>query len=147
MALALALPSFALAAKPPSPGHGPRPSPGNSQRRHGKSAPQVMYVLEGALSNYTPAEATSGTITITITHANHQAKTLVNAQSPVSVTIIVTWDTKVVMRRNATTIGNGDIGVVKVRLPKNTPAANLTPTLTALPTVAAQVIDQGRRRA
>jgi hypothetical protein len=142
IALALVVPGLALATKPPSPGHG-QPSPGNSQRSRGKSAPKVTYVLAGSLSNYTPAGATYGTVTITITHANHQAKTLVNPQSPLSLTIIVTWDTKIVLHGNATTIANGDRGVVKVRLPKNTPAASLASTLQTLPTVAFQVIDQG----
>jgi hypothetical protein len=119
------------------------PSPGNSQGSHGKSAPKVTYVLAGSLSNYTSVGATSGAVTIMITHANHRAKTLVNPQSPLSLRIIVAWDTKVVMHRGATTIANGDRGVVKVRVPKNTPAASLATTLTKLPTVASQVIDQG----
>jgi hypothetical protein len=135
VALALALPGLAPAAKPPS--------PGNSQGGHGKSAPKVIYILKGSLSNYTPAGATYGTITIRIVYANHRAKTLVNPRSPLSLTIIVSWGTKVVMHHHATTIADGDRGVVEVRLPKNTPAANLTRTLTTLPTVAFQVIDQG----
>jgi hypothetical protein len=143
MALALAVPGLALAAKPPSPGHGPH-SPGNAKDGHGKSVPQVMYVLKGTLSNYTPAGATTGTITITISHANRNAKTLVNARSPLSVTILVSWDTRVVMHGNATTIADGDSGLVKVRLPKNTLAVDLTRALMTLPTVAAQVIDQGQ---
>jgi hypothetical protein len=145
IALALAVPSLALASKPPSHGHKP-PAAGNSHDQHGKSAPQVMYVLKGSLSSYTPVGATYGTITITITHTNHQAKTLVNPQSPLSLRIIISWGTKVVTRRNANTIANGDRGVVKIRLPRNTPAVNLTTTLTTLPTVATEVIDQGRAR-
>jgi hypothetical protein len=145
IALALAVPSLALASKPPSHGHKP-PAAGNSHDQHGKSAPQVMYVLKGSLSSYTPVGATYGTITITITHTNHQAKTLVNPQSPLSLRIIISWGTKVVTRRNANTIANGDRGVVKIRLPWNTPAVNLTTTLTTLPTVATEVIDQGRAR-
>jgi hypothetical protein len=134
-ALALAVPSLALAAKPPS--------PGNSQGTHGKSAPKVMYALKGTLSNYTAANgANNGMVTITITIANHHAKTLVNS-TPTALTIIVSSTTKVVMHDGATTIANGDRGVVKVRAPKNTPAANLVATLTTLPTVASQVIDQG----
>jgi hypothetical protein len=135
-ALALTVPSLALAAKPPS--------PGNSQGTHGKSAPKVTYLLKGDLSAYTPANgATSGHVTIEIKHANHHAKTLVNTQSPVSVTIAVSSTTKVVMHDGATTITNGDRGLVKVRLPKNTPAANLVATLQDPTTVARQVIDQG----
>jgi hypothetical protein len=102
-----------------------------------------MYLLKGTLTNYTPVSATSGTVTITITHANHHAKTLVNPRSPLAVTIIITWDTKIVLHGNATTIANGDPGLVKVRIPKNTKAANLATTLTTLPTIASQIIDQG----
>jgi hypothetical protein len=135
-ALALAVPSLALAAKPPS--------PGNSQGTHGKSAPKVLYILTGTLSAYTPATGNiDGRVTIMIKHANHHAKTLVNMQTPMSLTINVSSTTKVHMHEGATTIANGDRGMVKVRLPKNTPAASLATTLTTLPTVAFQVIDQG----
>ena len=134
--LALTVPSLALAAKPPS--------PGNSQGTHGKSAPQVPYILKGTLSHYAAASgATNGQVTITIMHANHHAKTLVNKQSPVQLTIIVSSTTKVHLHASATTITDGDSGVVKVRLPKSTPAASLATALTTLPTVARQVIDQG----
>jgi hypothetical protein len=136
--LALAVPCSGPAAKPPSPGHG-RPAPSTSQDGHGTSTPKVMYVLVGTLSNF-------GTITITITHSNHQAKTLVDPRSPLSLTIIVTWSTKVVIRGNAATIADGDHGVVEVRLPRNTPAAKLARRLTTLPTVASQVIDRGPAR-
>src|SRR5690348_7273501 len=136
IALGLAVPSLALAAKPPSPGNNPpQPvkgpsSPNHSQTTHGKSRPKVTYVLTGSLSHYSPAGATYGTVTITITHANRQPKTLVNPQAPLSLRIIVSWTTKVVMHHPASTIADGDRGVVKVRLPKNTPAANLANTLT-----------------
>jgi hypothetical protein len=136
VALALAVPSLALAAKPRS--------PGNSQGTHGKSAPNVLYILKGTLTGYTAANgATNGSIMITITHANRHAKTLVNKQSPVSVTIAVSSTTKVVMHDGATTIGPKDRGLVKVRLPKGTPAADLVATLQNPLTVARQVIDQG----
>jgi hypothetical protein len=135
-ALALAVPSLALAAKPPA--------PGNSQGTHGKSAPNVLYILKGTLSAYMAASgSTNGHVTITITHANHHAKTLVNKQTPVMVTIAVSSTTKVHMHAGATTITDGDKGVVKVRLPKNTPAADLLTTLENAFTVARQVIDQG----
>jgi hypothetical protein len=134
-ALALAVPSLALAAKPPS--------PGNSQGTHGKSAPKVMYILKGTLTAYTAANgAINGHVTITVTHANHHAKTLVNKQSPVSVTIAVSSTTKVVVRGGGT-LQVLDKGIVKVRLPKNTPAANLVSALQDPATVAVQVIDQG----
>jgi hypothetical protein len=142
IALALLVPGLALAAKPPSPGHG-QPSPGTAQNGQGKPASRETYVLKGPLSNFSPAGATYGTVTITITHTNHQAKTLLNPQLPVALTIIVTWDTKIVIHRGATTITNGDRGAGKVRLPKNTPAASLVTTLTTLPTFAFQVTDQG----
>jgi hypothetical protein len=61
----------------------------------------------------------------------------------VQLVIIVSSTTKVHLHAGATTITDGDKGVVKVRLPKNTPAASLATALTTLPTVARQVIDQG----
>ena len=122
-ALALAVPSLALAAKPPS--------PGTSQ-----SAPTVQLILKGTLSALT---ATS--VTIVVTHANHHAKSLVTNPAT-SVTIAVSSTTKVVMHDGAT-FTSGDRGVVKIRLPKNTPAANLLTTLQNPATVARQVIDQG----
>jgi hypothetical protein len=60
-----------------------------------------------------------------------------------SLTINVSSTTKVHMHESATTIADGDRGTVKVRLPKNSPAASLASTLQTLPTVAFQVIDQG----
>jgi hypothetical protein len=135
-ALAMAVPSLALAAKPPT--------PGNSQGTHGKSAPKVTLILAGTLTAYTPASGnTDGHVTIMIKHANHHAKTLVNTQTPLSLIINLSSATKVRMHENATTITDGDRGIVKVRLPKNTPAASLATTLATLPTVAFQVIDQG----
>jgi hypothetical protein len=127
-ALALAVPSLALAAKPPS--------PGNSQGPHGKSAPKVMYVLKGTLT-----ALSSSSVTITVAHTNHHAKTLVTNPAT-SVTIAVSSTTKVVMHDGAA-FASGDRGVVKVRLPKNTTGADLLTALANPATVAVQVIDQG----
>jgi hypothetical protein len=133
-ALALAVPSLAVAAKPPS--------PGNSQGVHGRSAPTVMYVLKGTLTALTAASGgTNGSVTITVAHTNHHAKSLVTNPAT-SVTIAVSTATKVVMH-DAAAFKSGDRGMVKVRLPKNTPATDLVATLQNPATVARQVIDQG----
>jgi hypothetical protein len=130
-ALALAVPSLALAAKPPS------------HATHGKSAPMVMYVLKGTFSNFAAATATSnGTVRLTVTHSNFHAKTLVTTP-PTALTINVSSKTHVVMHGNATAISNGDRGVVKLRAPLHAPAAGLITAMTSIPTVAAVVIDQG----
>jgi hypothetical protein len=135
IALAMAVPSLALAAKPPS--------PGNSQGTHGKAAPKVMYVLKGTLTAFSPASGGSnGSVTILVAHANHHAKSLVTDPPSTSVTLAVSSTTKVVMHDGAA-FKSGDRGMVKVRLPKNTPVANLVATLQNAPTVAFQVIDQG----
>jgi hypothetical protein len=133
-ALALAVPSLALAAKPPS--------PGDSQGPHGKSAPKVMYVLKGTLTAYSPASGgTNGSVTIEVAHANHHAKTLVTNPAT-SVKIAVSSTTKVVVRGGGT-LQVLDKGIVKVRLPKGTSGADLLSALANPATVAVQVIDQG----
>src|SRR6266702_3087394 len=68
LALALAVPSLALAAKPPA--------LGNSQGSHGK-APQVMYVLKGTLTAFTAAAgATNGSVSLLVNSANHHGASL-----------------------------------------------------------------------
>jgi hypothetical protein len=134
-AMALVVPSLALAAKPPS--------PGTSAGTHGKSAPKVMYVLKGTFSNFTAATATTnGTVTLTVTHSNFHAKTLVTAP-PTALTINVSSKTKLVMHPDAHTISNGDHGVVELRAPLHPTATGLITAITTMPTVAAVVIDQG----
>ncbi len=129
--LALVVPSVALAAKPPS--------PGKSQSAP-NSAPKVMYVLKGDLSNYVAANgATNGSITIVVKSANYHGKALKNQ----SLTIAVSSSTKVQLFNGATSLGANEHGIVKVRAAKGLTGAALVTALTTPPTVAFQVIDQG----
>jgi len=129
LALALAVPSLALAAKPPV--------PGNSQAPHGKS-PQVMYVLKGTLTAFTAAAgATNGSVSLLIKSANHHGASLTGQ----TLTFAVSSSTKVVTGDGAAVTVN-DNGVVKLRGPKKIAATdNLATVLQAL--TAKQVIDQG----
>ena len=129
LALALAVPSLALAAKPPA--------PGNSQGSQGK-APQVMYVLKGTLTAYTAAAgATNGSVSLLVKSANHHGASLKGQ----TLTFAVSSGTKVVTG-DATAVTVNDNGVVKVRGPKKIAATdNLATVLQAL--TAKQVIDQG----
>lgn len=122
LALALAVPSLALAAKPPAPG----------------KTPQVMYVLKGTLTAYTPANgATNGSVSILVKAANHHGASL-KAQT---LTFPVSSLTKVVTPGGAALTLN-DKGIVKVRGPKKIGATdNLATVLQAL--TGFQVIDQG----
>lgn len=132
LVLALVLPSLALAAKPPTPGH--------SHASHGKAAPKVMYVLKGAISSYTAAAgASNGSITILVKRANHHGAALKEQ----TLTIAVSSATRVVFDNDGSTIADGDNGVVKVRAAKSIAAADLAAAFQAAPTVAFQVIDQG----
>ena len=129
LALALAVPGLALAAKPPA--------PGNSQSSHRK-APQVMYVLRGTLTAYTAADgATNGSASLLVKSANHHGASLKTQ----TLTFAVSSSTKVVTKDGAAVTVN-DNGVVKVRGPKKVGATdNLATVLQAL--TAKQVIDQG----
>ncbi len=129
LAVALAVPSLALAAKPPA--------PGNSQASHGK-APQVMYVLKGTLTAYTAAAGTTnGSVSLLVKSANHHGASLKGQ----TLTFAVSSSTKVVTG-DATAVTVNDNGVVKVRGPKKIAATdNLATVLQAL--TAKQVIDQG----
>ena len=126
LALALAVPSLALAAKPPA--------PSNSQGK----APQVMYVLKGTLTAYTAAAgATNGSVSLLVKSANHHGASLKGQ----TLTFAVSSSTKVVTG-DATAVTVNDNGVVKVRGPKKIAATdNLATVLQAL--TAKQVIDQG----
>jgi beta-lactamase class A len=130
LALSLAVPSLALAAKPPA--------PGNSQPSHGNAAPQVMYVLKGTLTAYTAASGTTnGSVSLLVKSANHHGATLKGQ----TLTFPVASTTKVVTgTATAVTVNNN--GLVQIRGPKTvTPAATLAAVLQAL--TARQVIDQG----
>lgn len=129
LALALAIPAVALAAKPPA--------PGNSQASHGK-APQVMYVLKGTLTAFTAANGTTnGSVSVLVKSANHHGASLTGQ----TLTFAVSSATKVVTG-DAAAVTVNDNGVVKVRGPKKIAATdNLATVLQAL--TAKQVIDQG----
>ena len=123
--LALAVPSLALAAKPPAPGSS------------GKGTPKVLYILKGTLTAYTAASGTTGgTVSIKVGSSNigkatlkGQTLTFTVSPSATKVTGTVTVDHK---------------GIVKVKAAKKVTAANLLATLSPTePLVAAQVIDQG----
>ena len=134
LALALAVPSLALAAKPTD--------PGKSQQPHGKAAPKVLYILKGTLSGYTAATATTpGQIWILVKHANRHGAALKSLTTPLLFTL--TASSKVTIGQGRTAIGDGDQGIVKVRAPKSarTLAADLAAMLQAQ-TMASQVIDQ-----
>lgn len=123
---ALSLPAAAIAGKP------------HNKPSHGKGQPTVSYVLKGTLSAYSAASTSgNGTITIDVTHSNHHGRALVGQ----SLTLGVTSQTKIVLNDGATTITDGDQGVVTVRAAKNVAAADLVTTLQAAN--ARQVVDQG----
>jgi hypothetical protein len=128
-ALALAVPSLALAAKPPS--------PANSQGPRGKSAPQVTYVLRGQLVAFTAANAnTNGTVSILVNSSNHHGAALKGK----TLQFNVSSSTRVVVRSGGA-LQVLDKGIVKVRGPKKLgPNDDLQTTLQAL--IPRQVIDQ-----
>src|SRR5216684_1978751 len=129
LALTLAIPAVALAAKPPV--------PGSSQASHGK-APQVMYVLKGTLTAYTAAAgATNGSVSLLVKSANHHGASLKGQ----TLTFAVSSATKVVTG-DATAVTVNDNGVVKVRRPKKIAATDILATVLQALT-AKQVIDQG----
>jgi hypothetical protein len=132
---ALMIPGVAL-AKGPKPGSGPT---GN----HGKA--NVKYVLKGTLSASTPYDSstsTNGSITINVTHANRHGRALKGMQ--LTFTGEVTANTKISLPDGVTVITDGDLGIVKVRAPrepKTMTGSDLAAILTALP--VRQVVDQG----
>ena len=125
--LALAVPSLALAAKPPA--------PGTSQAA---AAPKVTYVLKGALQAFTAANgSTPGSVQILVRSANYHGSPLKSK----TLTFAVTTATKVVTKNHAA-VTVGDRGVVKVRYSKKLAAGlDLATELQKQP--ATQVIDQG----
>jgi hypothetical protein len=110
---ALALPtSIAVAKGPPA--------------QPGKSAPKVLYILEGTLSAYTPAGATDGQISITVNHSNRHGWALKGQ----TLMFTVTAKTRVTFKHGTTVEQvNGAKGIVTVGAPKRIPAADLTTTL------------------
>jgi hypothetical protein len=130
LALGLVVPSVALAAKPAD--------PGKSQEPHGKSAPQVMYVLKGTLEAYTAASGnTAGTVSILVKASNHHGASLKGE----TLRFNTSSSTRVVVRGGGT-LAVLDKGIVKVRGPKKlAPNQDLATVLQAL--TARRVIDQG----
>jgi hypothetical protein len=108
----------------------------------GKGAPKVMYVLRGTLSNYTPYTnsiygSQNGSITITVSGANHHGKALKGQV----LTFPVDGKTKISLATGVSAIANGDRGIVKIKAPKKIAAANLASTLQGI--AAFQIVDQG----
>jgi len=120
--VALLVPAAAVAkSKPTNPG----------SQSQGKGAPEVMYVLRGTLTAYTPANgAANGTVTITVTGSNHHGASLKGK----SLTFAVSSATKIIGAFTA-----NDKGIVKLRGAKT----GLGDPSTFGTLVAKQVIDQG----
>jgi hypothetical protein len=121
VAVALAIPTSVAFAKAPSPHH----------PTQGKSAPKVMYVLKGTLSNYLAATSTTdGSISITVNRANYHGRALKGQ----TLTFTVTSKTKITNQNGKaqTTVADGTKGMVKFRAPKRV-SGDLA---TALPTMA-----------
>lgn len=127
--IAIAVPAAAAAGPPTTPNPNKPASPG-------KAAPKVMYVLRGTLSGYTAANGTTaGSITITVSGANHHGSSLKGQP----LTLPVSSSTKIVLDADGQ-ITDGERGVVKVRAAKRLAADQL---VAALQTAASwQVIDQ-----
>jgi hypothetical protein len=129
LAVALAIPTSAALAKG---------EPSNP----GKSAPKVTYVLKGTLSGFTPydsATSTNGSITIVVKKSNHHGKALKGLT--LVFTGQVTVSTKVKFHDGATTIADGDKGIVKVRALKKIDPSALQSTLESTP--ISKIRDQG----
>jgi hypothetical protein len=129
LAVALAIPTSAALAKG---------KPSNP----GKSAPKVMYVLKGTLSGFTPydsATSTNGSITIVVKKSNHHGKALKGLT--LVFTGQVTVSTKVKFHDGATTIADGDKGIVKVKALKKIDPSALQSTLESTP--ISKIRDQG----
>lgn len=128
LAIALALPTSVALAKG---------TPG----AHGKSAPRVMYVLKGALSNYQAATSTAdGTISITVNHSNYHGRALKGQ----TLTFSTTVNTRLTFRHGAIQVTDGARGILKFRAPlRNTSNAPLATMLTTT-AKALHIIDQSR---
>jgi hypothetical protein len=128
LVVALALPTSVALAKG---------TPGT----HGKSNPQVKYVLKGTLSNYVAATTNApGSISITVKHSNYHARALRDQ----TLTFSTSMTTKVTYTNGATVINDGAKGVLKFKAPllrkgNTTLATTLTTNAKAL-----HIIDQSR---
>jgi hypothetical protein len=132
---ALMIPSVALAK-------GPNSNKG-SHGNHGKA--KVQYVLKGELSGYSAFDSstsTNGSITIAVKHANRHGRALKDMS--LTFTGEVASTTKVVLQDGVTVIADGDLGIVKVRAPKepkDMSGTDLAAVLTALS--VRQIVDKG----
>jgi hypothetical protein len=132
--VALLIPGVALAK--------PNPNKG-THSNHGKA--KVQYILKGQLSAYSAFDSstsTNGSITITVMHSNRHGRVL----KGLSLTFdgMVTSSTKVVLGDGVTVITDNDLGIVKVRAPKqpkDVSGSDLATLLTGMP--VRQIIDQG----
>jgi hypothetical protein len=131
---ALLVPSAALAKGNPNKG---------THTSHGKA--KVQYVLKGTLSGYSAYDSstsTNGNITIQVSHANRHGRALKDMS--LTFTGQVVSNTKIKLPDGATVIADNDLGIVKVRAPKEPKSmsgADLAAILMALP--VRQVVDQG----
>jgi hypothetical protein len=132
--VALLIPGVALAK--------PNPDKG-THSNHGKA--KVQYILKGQLSAYSAFDSstsTNGSITITVMHSNRHGRVL----KGLSLTFdgMVTSSTKVVLGDGVTVITDNDLGIVKVRAPKqpkDVSGSDLATLLTGMP--VRQIIGQG----
>jgi hypothetical protein len=128
LAVALAIPtSVALAKANPT---------------RGKSAPKVMYVLKGTLTDYTAATTSQdGQISIIVNHSNYHGRAL---KGQTVGPFAVTMNTKVTFKNGATTLSGKARGILKFRAPlRFTSGTNIAATL---PTAAKalHIIDTAR---
>jgi hypothetical protein len=128
LAVALAIPtSVALAKANPT---------------RGKSAPKVMYVLKGTLTDYTAATSSQdGQISIIVNHSNYHGRAL---KGQTVGPFAVTMNTKVTFKNGATTLSGKARGILKFRAPlRFTSGTNIAATL---PTAAKalHIIDTAR---
>ena len=132
--VALVIPGAALAKGDPNKG---------THANHGKA--NVQYVLKGTLSAYLAYDSstsTNGNITIQVSHSNRHGRAL-NGMSLTFAGEVVSA-TKVKLPDSATVIADNDLGIVKVRAPrepKDMSGSDLAAVLTALP--VRQIVDQG----
>jgi hypothetical protein len=131
--MGLVVPAVALADRPPSPGKSAQ-APGHTGNA-GKSAPQVLYVLRGTVTSFTPGTS----IAITVLGANHFRSVLKTH----SLTIPVNGSTRVVFDSDGQ-LTSGETALVKVRAPKRISPADLATVTAALQAhTAFQIVDLG----
>lgn len=128
LAVALALPTGVALAKG---------QPGT----HGKSNPQVKYVLKGTLSSYQAATTNApGSISITVTHSNYHGRTLRDQ----TLTFSTSTTTKVTYTNGATVISDGAKGVLKFKAPLLRKGSTTLATTLTTNAKALHIIDQSR---